>query len=108
MSALRQDGHDVAWIWEDGRGSEDAVVLERAQREGRVVATFDKDFGELAFGRGHSASAGVVLFRITLSSADQAARSATGAFASRSDWNGQFAVVEDDRIRLRRLPTREG
>lgn len=60
VAALRQQGHDVAWIHEDAPGSPDPEVLERAQREGRVVVTFDKDFGELAFRRGLAASVGVV------------------------------------------------
>jgi len=29
----------VAWVWEDGRGSSDAAILERAQSENRLVAT---------------------------------------------------------------------
>jgi predicted nuclease of predicted toxin-antitoxin system len=105
VAALRQQGHDVAWVLEDAPGSPDPGVLERAQDDGRVLVTFDKDFGELAFRRGLAASVGVVLFRITLASPDHAVRSAVAAFASRADWAGQFAVVEDDRIRLRALPS---
>jgi predicted nuclease of predicted toxin-antitoxin system len=104
VAALRQQGHDVAWIHEDAPGRPDPEVLERAQQEHRVVVTFDKDFGELAFRRGLAASVGVVLFRITLTSPDHAVRVAVAAFASRADWTGQFAIVEDDRIRLRTLP----
>jgi len=102
--ALREHGHDVVWVHEDAPGSSDHDVLGRAQREGRVVVTFDKDFGELAFRLEAAATAGVVLFRITLDSPDRAARAAVAAFASRADWTGQFAVVEDNRIRLRALP----
>jgi predicted nuclease of predicted toxin-antitoxin system len=58
VAALRQQGHDVAWILEDAPGSPDPDVLERAQREMRVVVTFDKDFGELAFRRGLPIRAG--------------------------------------------------
>lgn len=104
VTALRQQGHDVAWIHEDAPGSPDPAVLARAQLDGRVVVTFDKDFGELAFRRGLAASVGVVLFRITLSSPEHAVRAAVAAFASDADWTGQFTVVEDNRLRLRRLP----
>ena len=104
VAALRQQGHDVAWIREDAPGSPDPDVLLRAQREGRVVVTFDKDFGELAFRRGLAASVGIVLFRITLSSPEHAVQAAVAAFGSRTSWTGQFAVVEDDRIRIRALP----
>jgi predicted nuclease of predicted toxin-antitoxin system len=57
----------------------DPEVLERAQRENRVVVTFDEDFGELAFHRGLAASVGVVLFRITLTSPDHAVRVASSS-----------------------------
>jgi predicted nuclease of predicted toxin-antitoxin system len=85
VAALRQQGHDLAWIDEDAPGSPDPEVLTRAQRENRVVVTFDKDFGELAFRRGLAASVGVVLFRITLTSPDHAVRVAVAAFASRAE-----------------------
>lgn len=45
--ALRQQGHNIAWILEDAPGSPDPEVLERAQQDGRVLVTFDEDFGEL-------------------------------------------------------------
>lgn len=105
VAALRQQRHDVAWVLEDAPGSPDSEVLGRAQQDGRVLVTFDKDFGELAFLRGLAASVGIVLFRITLTSPEHAVRVALAAFASRAEWAGQFAVVEDDRIRLRALPS---
>jgi predicted nuclease of predicted toxin-antitoxin system len=102
--ALRRAGHDVAWVHEDAPGSPDDRVLARGQDENRILLTFDKDFGELAFRRGADASAGVVLFRVTLSSPEQAAAIAVLALATDRTWTGHFAVVEDDRVRLRPLP----
>ena len=49
VTALQENGYDVAWIREDARGSSDEQVLARAQQEDRILITFDKDFGELAF-----------------------------------------------------------
>lgn len=49
VDALRAAGHDVVWIHTDAPGSTDPDVLALAQREGRIVVTFDKDFGELAW-----------------------------------------------------------
>jgi predicted nuclease of predicted toxin-antitoxin system len=45
---LQQAGHDVVWAgdWPDDPGDEE--ILSRANREGRVLVTLDKDFGELA------------------------------------------------------------
>jgi predicted nuclease of predicted toxin-antitoxin system len=51
----------------------DPVILTQAQSEGRIVITFDKDFGELVYRNGAAASAGIVLFRITTRSPEEAA-----------------------------------
>jgi predicted nuclease of predicted toxin-antitoxin system len=104
VSALRERGHDVAWVRSDAPGSSDVEVLEHAQAEGRILVTLDKDFGELAFRSGLPASSGVVLFRISVPSPSYVARVAVAALESRTDWAGNFAVVEDDRIRITPLP----
>lgn len=102
--ALRERGHDIAWVRSDAPGSTDTDVLDRAQAEGRVLITFDKDFGELAFRSELPASGGIVLFRISAPSPSHVVRVAVTALESRTDWAGHFAVVEDDRIRMVPLP----
>ena len=104
VEALRAQGHDVAWVRSDAPGSSDPQVLARAQAEGRILVTFDKDFGELAFRSGLPAPSGIVLFRISTPSSQHVARLAVAALESRTDWAGHFAVVEDDRIRHTPLP----
>ncbi len=104
VEAIREHGHDVAWVRTDAPGSTDAEVLERTQAEKRIVITFDKDFGELAFRSRLPASSGIVLFRISAPSPAHVARIAVAALESRSDWEGHFAVIEDDRIRMTSLP----
>jgi predicted nuclease of predicted toxin-antitoxin system len=104
VESLRAVGHEVAWMRIDAPGSRDRDVLSRAQSEGRVLVTFDKDFGELAFRAGLPADCGVILLRITAVSAPALAGMVVTALNSRNDWNGQFAVVERDRIRMTPLP----
>lgn len=98
--ALRAAGHDVAWIREDSRGAVDEAILRRAQEENRIVVTFDKDFGELAFRSKLPAQSGVILFRVTVKSPQYTAEVAVQALASRENWVGHFSVVEDHRIRM--------
>lgn len=45
-AALADAGHDAIWAgdWESDPGDE--AILERAEREARVLVTLDKDFGE--------------------------------------------------------------
>lgn len=61
VEALRRAGHDVAWVRTDAPGSTDSQVLARAVAEGRLLLTFDKDFGDLAFHAGLPAGCGIVL-----------------------------------------------
>jgi len=104
--ALRAAGHDVVWARTDMPGASDEQVLVRAQAESRLVATHDKDFGELAFRWGLPAGCGIVLVRLVFPNPETAAKRIVDVLNSRADWTGTFAVVEEHRIRLRPL-TRE-
>ncbi len=104
VAALRDRGHDVAWVRTDAPGSRDTEVLSRAQAEDRIIVTFDKDFGELAFRAGLPATAGIVLFRIATPSAAHVARLAVAALESPIEWAGFFTVIHDQRIRQTPLP----
>jgi predicted nuclease of predicted toxin-antitoxin system len=104
VEALRAAGHDIAWVRTDRPGSSDKEVLACAQAEGRLLLTFDKDFGELAFRSGLSAASGVILFRVLAPSPAVLARLAVRVLDSRLDWPGHFCVIENDRIRMTPLP----
>jgi predicted nuclease of predicted toxin-antitoxin system len=104
VAALRGRGHDVFWARESLPGADDAVILEIAQREQRVVVTSDTDFGELAFRSGLPASCGVVLIRLDWTDPETDNQTVVTALTSRDDWSGVFAVVERDRVRIRPIP----
>jgi predicted nuclease of predicted toxin-antitoxin system len=103
VEILRQDGHDVAWIRTDSPGISDPEVLSRAQAEKRILLTFDKDFGELAFRANLPAAIGIILFRIKTLSGAMVAEKVSRVIALRDDWNGHFSVIEEDKIRMRPL-----
>ena len=103
VKALQDLGHDVLWARSDMRGEADDVILQRAQAEDRLVVTFDKDFGELAFRWGLPASCGVILFRLRTQSPDYVRNRVVEILAARADWLGHFFVVEEHRIRVRPL-----
>ena len=60
---LRERGHDVRFVAEDSPGESDAANLRAAHEEGRVILTFDRDYGELVFRHRMPAPAGVVFLR---------------------------------------------
>lgn len=63
VGRLRGVGHDVLYMAEIASGAADTEVLQRANGEGRLLLTEDKDFGELVF-RADIAVPGLVLLRI--------------------------------------------
>jgi predicted nuclease of predicted toxin-antitoxin system len=105
IQELRHRGHDVFSVKESMRSEGDELILARAQSEDRIVVTHDKDFGELAFRSRLPASCGIVLFRLSGSDRDSDNERMLEALDSRKDWSGNFAVVTNDRIRMRPLLT---
>ena len=103
IGTLRERGHDIVWIRTDAPGSKDQTILQQAQIEKRIIVTFDKDFGELAFHSRLPASCGIILFRISAPSPASVIQKIVEALESRSDWSGNFAVIDDKQIRIRPL-----
>jgi predicted nuclease of predicted toxin-antitoxin system len=101
---LRERGHNVAWVREVLPGVADEHVVARATDEDRVLLTFDKDFGEIAYRAGVSAPSGVILLRISAPSPEIVARVVADALEAHPGWEGAFSVVEDSRVRRRQLP----
>jgi predicted nuclease of predicted toxin-antitoxin system len=60
---LREEGHDVFSVYEQGRGMEDDAVFLKALDERRILITNDKDFGEIVF-RERRPHRGIVLPRL--------------------------------------------
>ncbi len=104
VQALHDDGHDIAWVRTDAPGISDRQVLARAMTNHRILLTFDKDFGELAFHAGLPAACGIILFRISAPSSERVARIIASAVRTRTDWAGHFSVVEAWRVRMLPLP----
>jgi predicted nuclease of predicted toxin-antitoxin system len=103
VTALQNDGHDVAWVTNVAPGATDREVLAWAAREKRVLITFDKDFGELARSAALPAACGVILFRTPMPRPDEVARRLAGIIRARDDWPGHFSVIEPGRVRMRPL-----
>lgn len=103
VEALRAEGHDVSWARTHAPGRTDGAILAQGQAENRILITFDKGFGELAFRWGLPASSGVILLRLETQGAAQATALVLSALRSRSDWAGHFSVVERGRVRMKPL-----
>ena len=104
VDAVRARGHDVVWIRTVDPGARDPDILARAMAERRILLTFDKDFGELAWRAGLPASCGVILFRLPMPPPALVGQRLAGRIEERSDWPGHFSVIEPGRTRMRMLP----
>lgn len=106
LEALRDAGLDIVWIADSHSGATDIEVLELCMAQRRVLLTFDKDFGELAFIKGLPAECGIVLFRIAPQSPKEVAVIALSAVQHQPSWSGYFSVVTRKQIRMRPLTSR--
>ncbi len=101
VAALRAAGHDVAWGVNFDQGADDAARTTCAEREGRVILTEDKDFGELVIARG-MATHGLIRFDLFGFGRDRKAARIIDAMAEFGDTAaGQVIVIEAARIRRR-------
>jgi len=109
VHALRQQGHDIVHLREQGlQRLPDPEIMEKARAEGRIVLTFDLDFADL-LALGVSDSPSVVIFRLR----DETPASVNPRLLevlderSKELEKGALIVVEDSRYRMRRLPIEE-
>ncbi|MDH3688385.1 MAG: DUF5615 family PIN-like protein [Gammaproteobacteria bacterium] len=109
VEALRKAGHDARHLRDEGlQRLSDAEILDKARREGRIILTFDLDFGDL-LALGLSDSPSVIIFRLHDETPASVIPKLMDVLAKSSEEldQGALTVVGDARYRLRRLPVRE-
>jgi predicted nuclease of predicted toxin-antitoxin system len=103
VGRLRGAGHDVQHILELRRGSRDETVLDDCIRTGRILLTFDLDFG-LMVERAAEIPPAIVLLRLhplgPVARADIVVPFFDGLT---TDWRGRFYVIEPGCVRERFL-----
>lgn len=93
VARLRQDGHSVQYVAEMEAGISDEIVLTLANREGALLLTADKDFGEMVF-RQRPHTHGIVLIRPAGLSPSRKAEIVVSAIARHvTELSHAFAVI---------------
>jgi predicted nuclease of predicted toxin-antitoxin system len=103
---LRAQGHDAIHLREQGlHRLPNGEIFAKAGREGRIVLTFDLDFGEI-LALSDDPSVSVVLFRLhnTRTPHVIARLQAILKVSASPLEKGAIIVVEETRHRIRRLP----
>ena len=106
VNALRDAGEDVLSVTEDSPGATDEAIVQWARREGRIVVTFDRNYGELVFHRQLPPPAGVLYMRFEPESPTEPAAFIARLKRDGVELEGPFTVVNRDGIRQR--PIRKG
>jgi predicted nuclease of predicted toxin-antitoxin system len=97
---LADAGHDVVWTGSWDRDPGDEEILARAHREGRILVTLDKDFGELVVV--HGAPHPGIIRLVGFSARQQAAMCARilGHYSDELS-RGALVTVDPGRVRVR-------
>ena len=103
VSDLRRAGHDVLYAAEVSPQTEDSELADEALRDGRVLLTEDKDFGDLAFLK-MRAMRGTVLLRFPTARRGLKSPRLLEAIARYGEaFYGNLTVIDERRVRQRPL-----
>lgn len=102
---LEAAGHDVVSVTETSLGVSDTVVLQQASEQGRILVTFDRDYGELVYLRRLPCPPAIILLRFTPTTPEEAGVIINGLLSSAVDIDGYFLVLDRDHVRQRPLPS---
>lgn len=105
IQMLRRERLDISSVAEETPGAPDSVVLERARSEGRLLITFDRDFGELIYRRGHPAPPAVLFLRFAPATPLEPGSVLLNLLRHETiNLEGRFTVATRDQVRQRPLP----
>jgi predicted nuclease of predicted toxin-antitoxin system len=90
---------DIKSVREIMPGLSDRKVIKLANREDRIIITFDKDFGRLIFKEKMNIR-GLILLRFNAVSPDQIADRIEHIIRSEIPVNNNIVVVSEERIRV--------
>ncbi|HLN01956.1 MAG TPA: DUF5615 family PIN-like protein [Bryobacteraceae bacterium] len=104
VETLRNVGHDVLWARTDCPGLKDRALLERAEADGRLVLTLDKDFWQIALQRPIPLKrCGVILFRVFPAIPENLEPLIDSTMRTEHSWFGHVSIVTKDGIEM--IPT---
>ena len=93
-------GHDVRLVSEADPRASDEIVLAMAHKEGRIVITEDKDFGELITVQRRAHSGIIRFLELSVSDQVEAMREVLARYRGELE-SGAVMVITQGRIRVR-------
>ena len=103
VETLRAKGNDVLWARTDFGGWKDALLLELAESEARIILTLDKDFWQIAVQRRVPLDkSGVVLFRVHPATPENPQPLVRAFVEADTTWAGHISIIAADGIQMLR------
>ena len=101
---LRKADFDIISISEVIPGASDEQVINLANKENRIIISFDQDFGRYIYHKGYEIKTGVVLLRFNPANPFKPANVVVEIYKSGNiTFNGFLTVIKDDYIRQKPL-----
>ncbi len=98
---LKEAGYDVIFVGDWKSGATDEEVLRKAEEEGRILITDDKDFGELIFRLGKPSN-GVILIRTSTTNPEKRFE-LLEILLNTIDVRDRFIVLKDNVVKIRKI-----
>jgi predicted nuclease of predicted toxin-antitoxin system len=102
VNSLRDKGIDIISIRLIASGLSDESVLDTANKQKRVVVSFDEDFGELIY-RSKRKAHGIILLKFIPKSQQHVIDVLSNVLTLKTPIEGHFLIVNESRIRVLRL-----
>ncbi len=102
VKRLRKDGVDIMSVYDVRRGITDSEVAELANSEGRILLTFDKDFGTILFVEGLELP-GLILLRFPPKNVEYIYKNLKAVLSKEIDFQWKIVSVHEDRIRIGKM-----
>lgn len=104
VKILKDAGYDIVSVGDEFAGILDSEVIGFANKEYRIILTFDRDYGELIFKRGYRPYSGVIYLRWEIFQPDEPGKYLIELFNSKDmRFEGMLTVIGLDHIRQRKF-----
>ena len=101
IDVLRNKGYDVVWARIECPGLKDQALLERAEADGRLILTLDKDFWQIALQRPVPLKrCGVILLRVLPATPENVALLIDLMMRGGHPWSGHVSIITRDGIEM--------
>ncbi len=103
VKLMRSSDYDVLYFAEFEPSTDDSVILDLANEQGRILITRDKDFGELVY-RMKMIHSGIILSRLEeLKSITRSQIIFDFINKNKPELKGSFIVIQSGAARIRKL-----